>query len=252
MGRTYQAPVVGKAFAALEVLARRDAGLTVTELAAAAGLGKSTTLGILAALEKVRAVERDPATRRYVLGLGLFELGRAVEARLDLKAVARPILERLMARSRQSVFLGVRTADHVTVLDVVESRASLRVSAPVGTRLPLIAGATGKALLAFLPQAEAAALVRRMGLRAYTPRSITEPARYLQALAEVRRRGFALDDEEYLPGVRAVAAPILDGGRRAAAVWVVGFTSSMSDRRFSAVARETLRAAEAVAKRLRP
>ncbi|MBI5488404.1 MAG: IclR family transcriptional regulator [Deltaproteobacteria bacterium] len=252
MGKSYQAPVVGKAFAILEVLSRRDEGLTVSELAAAAGLGKSTALGILAALEVVRAVERDPATRRYVLGLGLFELGRAVDARLDLKDVARPILGRLMDQSRQSVFLGVRAGDHVTVLDVVESREDLKVSAPVGTRLPLLAGATGKALLACLPEAEALALVRKKGLRRFTARSITEPERYMEALAEVRRNGYALDDEEYLEGVRAVAAPILGGGSRAAAIWVVGFTSGMDGDRFATVARETRLAAEAVGAKLRP
>jgi DNA-binding IclR family transcriptional regulator len=252
MGKTYKAPVVGKAFAILDVLARRDEGLGLSELAAAAGLGKSTALGILAALEEVRAVERDPSTRRYTLGLQLFELGRAVDARLDLKDLARPILGRLMDKSRQSVFLGVRSGDHVTVLDVVESREDLKIAAPVGTRLPLLAGATGKALLACLPEADALALVRRKGLRRYTPRSITEPDRYMEALAEVRRNGFAFDDEEYMPGVRAVASPILGGGARAAAIWVVGFTSGLDGDRFADVARETRLAAEAVGAKLSP
>ena len=252
MGSTYKAPVVAKAFALLEALSRHDGSLSVSELAATTRLGKSTALGILAGLEDVRAVTRDPASRRYSLGLGLFELGRAVDARLDLRDAARPTLGRLMDKCRQSVFLGVRSGDHVTVLDVVEPHGDLKISSPVGSRLPLLAGAIGKALLACMPEAQARELVRSKGLKRYTPRSITDPERYLAELAEVRRSGVALDDEEYLPGVRAVAAPILDGGPQAGVVWVVGFASTMAGDRFDAVAKETRLAAEAIGLRGSP
>ena len=250
MGKTYKAPVVRKAFAVLDRLARRRRSLSVTDLAHDLKIGKSTVLGILAALEEAGAVVRDPATKRYGLGLTLFELGRAVDAGLDLKDIARPHLGQLMARSRQSVFLGVRSGDHVTVLDIVESSEDLKITSPVGTRLPLLAGATGKAFLSSLPEEQARELVRKKGLRRYTPNTITEPERYLQALAAVRRDGYALDDEEYIPGVRAVASLIPDGGRLSAAIWVVGFTPSMDADRLVSIARETRLAAEAVGRRL--
>jgi IclR family KDG regulon transcriptional repressor len=252
VGSTYNAPVVGKAFAILRLLAGREASLSVTDLARSLAIGKSTVLGILAALEEQGAVVRDPATKRYGLGVTLFELGRAVDARLDLKDVARPFLGELMEKSRQSVFLGVRAGDHVTILDIVESREDLKITSPVGTRLPLLAGATGKAFLACLPEPQARALLRGKGLRRWTPNSITDPDRYLAVLADVRRNGFALDDEEYIPGVRAVASPILDGGRLPAAIWVVGFTPNMDGDKLARIARETRLAADAVGRRMSP
>jgi DNA-binding IclR family transcriptional regulator len=71
-------------------------------------------------------------------------------------------------------------------------------------------------------------------------------------LADVRRNGFALDDEEYIPGVRAVASPILDGGRLPAAIWVVGFTPNMDGDKLARIARETRLAADAVGRRMSP
>lgn len=250
MGNTYRAPVVKRAFSVLERIARSRSALTVSELAEQLAIGKSTVLGILAALEEVGAVVRDPATLRYRLGLTLFELGRAVDAGLDLKDIARPHLGKLMARTRQSVFLGVRAGDHVTVLDIVESSEGLKITAPVGTRLPLLAGATGKAFLSTLPEDEVRALVGGKALRKYTPNTITDPEQYLAEVAEAKRNGYALDHEEYILGVRAVAAPIPDGDSLSAAIWVVGFTPSLASDTLASIGRDTKSAAEAVGRRL--
>ena len=119
MGKTYKAPVVGKAFAVLDVLARRDEGARTQRGWSPPPDWKEHRLGILSAAGG-GAVERDPTTRRYVLGSAL-RLGRA-DARLDLRTSLDPSSVDFMDKTRQSVFLGVRAGDHVTVLDVVESR----------------------------------------------------------------------------------------------------------------------------------
>lgn len=246
MSHKYQAPTVRKAFQILELVSRSEHGLKISDLSRELGISKSTVHGIAAALEDQGAVIRDSRTKRYTLGLTLFELGQRAYARFDLKDVARPFMEELMARTAETVFLGVRNGDHVAILDSVDSSGELKITSPVGTRIPLTAGATGKAILAALPPEDALALVRSIGLHPYTTKTIIDPERYAVELARVRRDGYALDDEEYMRGVRAVAATIHTTGGAMSAIWVVGFTPSMSASKMRTIASETRATAEAI------
>lgn len=243
MDERYKAPTVRKAFDILKLLARSDQGLKLSELSRTLGISKSTAHGIVNALEDAGAVVRGADTKRLSLGLGLLELGNAVHSRLDLPAVAHPIMERLRGMVGETVFLGVQSGEHVYILDVAASEHELKIAAPVGARIPLFAGATGKVFIASMPEDEAALLVGEKGLRMFTKNTITDPGRYLEELRTVRREGFAVDNEEYIPGVRAVASPINSGGRRNAAIWVVGFTPGMTDEKMATTAVETRRAA---------
>jgi IclR family KDG regulon transcriptional repressor len=244
----YQAPTVTKAFQILELVARHDKRLTLSDISRELGIGKSTVHGIARALEGVGAVVRDDKTRHYSLGMTLFELARTIYARIDLKDIARPIMEALMREIRQSVFLGMRSDDRVSIIDIVESAQDLKITAPIGARLPLLVGALGKVFMASVTDSEAARLIRSRGLRRDTEKSITDPDKYLEAVREARKSGYALDDEEYLQGVRAVAAPVRRDGRPLSAIWVVGFTQSMSSEAMIGIAMETKRAAEAISR----
>ena len=138
----YKAPIVGKAFQVLRLIARKPDGLTLSDVARESGIGKSTVHGIVSALEEEGALMRDPRTKKFTLGVTVFELGRSAHARIDVKDAARPFMEELMAQIQESVFLGVRNLDHVTILDIVESSQNLKITSPVGTIIPLLAGAT--------------------------------------------------------------------------------------------------------------
>ena len=246
MNQKYRAPTVRKAFQILRLLARRESGLRLSEIARQLQIGKSTVHGLVAALEQEDAVERDPDSKRFSLGLGLLGLGRAVDARMDLKQVAHPFMEDLRAKTQESVFLGSRSFQHTTIVDIVESTRDLKITSPIGTRLPLLAGATGKVFLAALPAEQAGAWLDAKQLRRYTENSITDAEKYLQELERVRREGYALDDEEYIPGVRAVASAISGPRQPMSAIWVVGFTPSMSADKTRMIAQETKRTAAAI------
>lgn len=253
--RRYQAPTVGKAFQILELVSRAAEGLKISELSQELGISKSTVHGIAAALEDAGALIRDSRTKRYSPGLTLFELGQRAYARFGLREVARPFMEALMTATAETVFLGVRNGDHVSILDSVESTQELKITSPIGTHIPLLAGATGKVFLASMAESEARTLVEACvevsgGLKRYTSKTIVEPGRYLAELEAVRRRGYALDDEEYIRGVRAVAAPVRGEGRPSSAIWVVGFTPGMSATKMKAIALETRAAAEAISARV--
>jgi IclR family KDG regulon transcriptional repressor len=246
----YQAPTVKKAFQILDLVGRRDNRLTISDLSRELGISKSTVCGITQALEGMGAIVRDGKTKRYSLGMAVFELARSAYARIDLRDIARPTIEDLMRKTRQSVFLGIRSGDRVSIVDIVESTQDLKITAHIGARLPLLAGATGKVLMASLAEDEAAQLIRSVGLRQNTENTIIDPDRYLDEVRKARIAGYALDNEEYLQGVRAVAAPIRVPGRQMSAIWVVGFTQNMNTEKMTAIAIETKRAAETISKKL--
>lgn len=245
----YQAPSVKKAFQILDLVARRDRRLTISDLSRELGISKSTVHGIAQVLEAMGAVVRDDKTRRYSLGITLFELARTVYARIDLKDIARPIMEELMRSTRQTVFLGIRSGDHVSIVDIVESTQDLKITAHIGARLPLLVGATGKIFIASMEEQEAAELIRAVKLRQDTEKSITDPDQYLEEVRKARACGYALDDEEYMQGVRAVAASIHVPGRQMSAIWVVGFSQSVGIERMVAMAVATKSAADAISRK---
>lgn len=252
MTTRYNAPTVAKAFQILRLVARSSNGLKISDLARDLALSKSSVHGITAALEQQGVLVREGRSKRYTLGLALIELGHFASERIDLKDVARPVIEDLMHKTGESVFLGLRNGSRVTVLDSVESMSNLKITAPAGSSIPLLAGALGKAFLAALSGTQAADLVAAHGLKAYTARSITDPARYLKELDQVRRAGYAVDKEEYISGVRAVAALIRASRPFPSVICVVGFASGLDDQKIDRVSSLVLAAVRAIGDHLQP
>jgi DNA-binding IclR family transcriptional regulator len=247
----YQAPTVKKAFSILQSIAKSDHGMGISQLAQSLQMSKGTIHGVIGALETVGAVNRDPATKRYTLGLTLFELGKKAYVRIDLKDAARPVLKSLMEKCEESVFLGISNGGHVTIIDTIEPAHDLKITASAGMTIPLLAGATGKVLLAAAGMKKAAKMVQSNGLPKFTDRSITDPATYLKAVEAVIHNGYGVDDEEYLTGVRATAAAIMrQDHASAAAIWVVGFKSEINRTKLKKMAIETRQAAETISRRL--
>jgi IclR family KDG regulon transcriptional repressor len=242
----YKAPAVEKAFQIIKLIARRDKSLTLSDLSRELGISKSTLHGIARTLEEMGIIYRNTKTRRYALGITLFELARTVYARMDLRETARPIMEDLMRSTQQTVFLGIRSGDHVSIVDIVESTRNLKITAHIGARLPLLVGATGKIFMAIMEDQQADQFIRTMKLRRDTERSITDPERYIEEVRKARDCGYALDDGEYIQGVRAVAASIHAQGQPMSAIWVVGFTQSMATEEMETIALETKRAADTI------
>ncbi len=250
-GRVNLVPAVDRAVTLLRLL--QDGGGThgVSDLSRKAGLHKSTVHDILHTLCHHKLVEQDPATKRFRLGAGLLEFSAHVRDRLDLRRVARAHLGELARATGETVFLGTFDGDHVMIVDKEESAHDLKITSPVGRRIPYCAGAFGKVFLAALPPADRDRLLKRRPLRAFTARSITDAATYGRDLVRVRREGFALDDEEYLDGVRAAAAPIVDGeGRVVGALCAVGLKARLRTSTFRALGPQVAAAAQAVSERL--
>jgi len=248
--KKYGAPSVKKAFAILSAISASRDGLGVSELAKSLKMAKSTVHGMTSALEELGAVMREPLTKKYKLGFTLLEIGRSAYSQIDLKTSSRPITEELMEKSRTSVFLGILNWGHVTILDIVESRQDLSITAPIGSTIPLFAGAVGKVFLASMAKEEAAGIIKSKGLPSYTENSIVDMDLYVKELAQVREKGYAVDDEEYILGVRAVASPLMGLGQLRSAIWAVGFKASLDENRMETLTRETQKAAKTISRRI--
>ena len=234
----YTIAVLTKALDLIDLLDAHES-LTLTELSARSGINKVTALRILANLEGRGYVERDEATGRYRLGVRLLQLGMRKTEGLDLRTVARPILKRLHADTDETVNLAIPGPDGIFYIDILESPLGLRMAATIGARDDYHATALGKAILANLPPAAQEETLRRQRLPKKTPRTIVEPGALARELDLVRKRGYAVDDEENETGARCVAAPIFDHrGRVVAAISVSGPASRLTaDREAELAAR---------------
>ena len=196
----------------------------VTELAAHAGMPKSTVFRVLRVLLQHELLAQDPLTKRFRLGLGALELGRRAYEGLELRQVALPILNRIAALSGETVLLEVLNQEHdrVVCVERAQRQTGLRLMLEVGSTVPLHAGASSKVLLAYLPDEEIEAVIAR-GLPPLTAHTITDPARLRRDLAEIRARGFAVSFEETDDGAAGVAVPIWDrSGRVVAGLTIAG------------------------------
>lgn len=250
MTKKYQAPIVKKAFIILKAISQSSQGLRISEISSMLNISKSTVHGITAALENQGAINRDSVSKRYTIGITLMELGKAAYEKIDFKKAARPIMEELMEQCQESVFLGIRNGDRVTVIDIVESRKDFKITSPIGTAIPLLAGATGKLFLSMMETKDLQKYLDSNHLVRFTPNTITEPKQYATELEKVREAGFSTDDEEYISGVRAVAAPIKQYGGYIPAIWVVGFKASMTQKKIPSIIEQTIDAADRINKKL--
>ena len=207
----YAIASVDKAVQLLFAMARWPADKTagVSELARQLGLTKTQVYRLLRTLERHDLVVQGPGERRYRLGPGVLALGEAARERLSLVRAARPVMDRLAAATGESVHLVERHFLTAVVVDVRESVQPIRLTARVGGRYPLHAGACPQAILAFLPDEDRERVLAQLpGLPRYTPRTVLDADELRRILGRVRENGYALSDEDVDPGARAVGAPI--------------------------------------------
>ncbi|HEV3277217.1 MAG TPA: IclR family transcriptional regulator [Terriglobia bacterium] len=223
--------VMEKIFVVLEHFIKegaRQEALSFQTVAASVPFAKTTVHRILYSLQKLGYLERDSARTRYRLGPKFFELTEPAVHFRRLQSVATSVMTELLVRFSENVNLGVLDSSQVAYLSVLQSPSALRVAAFPGQRNPVHSTALGKAIVAFLGEEEAAAIIDQRPLIKMTPKTITQRAHFSEHLAAVRERGVAFDLAENVEGVTCVAAPIFDQrGRAVAAISVSGPATRM-------------------------
>jgi DNA-binding IclR family transcriptional regulator len=240
----YQAPAVHKAFQLLELVSKSDQGIGISDIAKALGISKGTTSGLTQALLKLKVLNQSPQGKKYFLGPALVELSLSAWNYLKLKETAQPVLEELRDLTGETVFLGACGLDRTFIIATAEAAKPIKITSPAGTTIPLLAGATGKAFLSLMTDEHCIDLIKRHGLPQFTPQSITSEERYMAELRHVRERGYALDNEEYMPGVSAIAVSLGNLRGLPLAVWVVGFANTIGKNQIHRLARQVKQLAE--------
>ena len=233
---------------ALEIIELLDGegALGITEIAVRLDLDKSSVFRALSTLKYKNYVRQDPETLKYSNSYKLFEMGHNVVRETGLPKMAYRYMRQLSREVDGAVSLGVRDGFKAVYIDKIESDATVRVSMKIGQSLPLYCTGMGKALVAFLPDERLEELLARLRFEKHTPNTHGSPESLKADLMEVRRRGYSVDDEEHIPGLFCVAAPIFDAtGGAIAAISVSNVKIMLPDQ--EAVERQAGRIMEAAA-----
>jgi DNA-binding IclR family transcriptional regulator len=237
----YQLHSLDRAVAVLEMLGESDTALSLAEVCQRLRLHKSTAHRSLMVLERSALIERTPENR-YRLGLKLYELGNRAVEQVDLRTRVHPYFRRLAAQVGETVHLSVLQKTSIVYLDKVEPNRRVCVSSKTGTSNPVYCTSMGKAMLAFQPPEVIEQIVGKIRFVRYTHKTLTSRDALLKALERVRRRGYAIDDQEIELGVRCIGAPIFDEKRNAiAAVSVSGPASRITAPTMPEIAEHLLR-----------
>lgn len=248
----YNAPLIYKSFSLLEEVAANQSELGVSDLSRRLGISKSTIFGIAQAMTDLGALRQDPVTKKFRLGPTLVKLGNQALSGVNMQAVAKPFMMELSQKYHETIFLGTFDEHQgITIVDKADSPSDLKISAPVGARIPLFAGAAGKIFMSRLREPQLQALLNEKKIPRFTKKTITEIPDYLQELEKVRERGYATDFEEYLRGVNAISVPLIDPwGRLVGAIWMVGFSHSFAGEKLEQAVASTLKAADQISQEL--
>ena len=235
-----------RALRLLKLFTPEQRELQLAELGERAGLNKTTTHRLLQALYSESMLDRNPANGAYRLGPALMALGIQALSSNDLRIRARPLLNRLAEDSGETATLEVPIDDTMLILDEVTGGHVVGAAGNVGTRWPIHATSTGKALIAF----DRHGVDRLVGqLVSLTPRTITERDKLWAQVEEIRRRGFAETVDELEDGFSGVATVVRGGaGQVLGALSICGPTQRFSDVRRASLGAILCKAAE----RLRP
>ena len=193
------------------------------ELSKKLGLNKSTITRLLCSLQKAGFLEKDAKTGEYGLTDRVFRIGTVYISQVDFHKEAMPVLSDLASSCEETVHLAVLHEFEVFYLDKVDSPQSIGMRSRVGASAPAYCTALGKVLLAHLNDVDLESLLRSIELKPFTDNTITDPARLMVHLRDIRHRGYAIDNAEHQAEVKCVAAPVHSAeGKTVASISISG------------------------------
>ena len=243
--------VIDRVFDILEFLSLSQNEKGPTEIAEAVGLSKSTVHRLLSSMHARGYVDKNEKEGTYYIGIKLVEIVSSHINSLELQTEARPILNELHDELGLIVHLGILDKHEVVYVEKMDIAPNLRRYAQIGLRVPAQCSSLGKCLLASMSGEEQERAMAHCRFEAYTDNTITDTVKLKEHLREVRRQGWAIDNEEYMDGRRCVGAPIYDyRGETIAAVSASGPISLLTDERIPEVTRRVQDAAATISRKL--
>lgn len=245
---SYSAPAVDGMLDIVEFLAGQSRAYGVSELAQAVELSTNMTFRVLQRLLERGYVEKEPDSDAYQLGPRFFSLGMRLAGRFDVRIRARRHLEHMARESGETAQLHIPHNGEVLVLDVVNAPVDFFLQVVPGSRLVYHANAFGKAILAFLDDAQRDAVLKQRRSK-LTPNTLIRRADLEADLAAIRETGLAYDREEYLPGIYCIGAPVFGAdGKVVGGTGVTGLATRFDANVRGRLERLVLRSAAAIAR----
>jgi IclR family acetate operon transcriptional repressor len=229
---------VGRALSLLELLGGTAQGLRLTDLAVRASLSPSTVHRLLTTLEERHFVQFDQSDGMWHVGRQAFAVGAAFVRQRNFVAPALPFLRRLRDLTRETANLGIVEDGEMVLLTQVESRDINRAIARVGGRVPMFASGMGKAILSTYAPKDVNTVTSRSGMRRLTPSTLVRARDLDEQLETARRTGYAVDDEDFAPGLRCVAAVVYGHtGEALCAISISGMPTRLTQARIPQLGR---------------
>jgi DNA-binding IclR family transcriptional regulator len=225
----FSTPSLDRALGLLECLGKHPEGLGISELAEKMGLSVNFVYRVTQSLTVHGYVHRD-ADKRFRVGAKLLSLCQPVTDDVPLTEAVMPALRWLSGQTGEAAHVGIIAGAEGLVLERVIGRALIKFYVERGTRFPLHTSAPGKVMLAFTPDEEREAIIRKMKFERFQPWTIGSRKEFLECLEMVRGQGFAVDAGEHLEGHHCLGVPILDSENVAvASLWITGPSQRLSE-----------------------
>jgi DNA-binding IclR family transcriptional regulator len=242
---------VERALAVLACFNNQTPELTLTQISERVAINKSTVHRLLATLERNQFLERDSVTGIYRPGIRLLQLAHLALEHNDLRRMADPFLKQLCELHRENVNLAILDGTDVVYTEVLEGAQRVKLAAVTGQRLPAFGTASGKAILAYLPEETIQQALDR-GVPQYTQQTLTSPTIFLEDMRHTRERGFAISEQEYEDGINAVAAPVFNSHNKPiASVSVAGPAYRLPKERMMAIGPSVVETAGKIAQEVK-
>lgn len=253
-GTSMQRDLVQSVDRAMQILLAFDSEaqeLSINELSRRVRLSKSTVHRLLTTLATRSFVEQNNQNGKYRLGLALYELGTQTILARSFVAEAEPFLKEIVGLYGETASLSVLEDIHSVIVEKFESSAALRLTSQIGRRSHLHTSASGKVLLAYQPSPLQEELIARLPLPRFTPNTITDPRELKRHLAEIRRRGYAVDNEEVSEDLICIGAPVFNhSGQVVAAISASGLASRVRQAGVERIAATLVAAGLSISSRL--
>lgn len=245
------ADATSRLFQIIEFMAGSKDWVSLRTMARELKISAASAYRSLNSLRELGYVRQHPQDAKYQLTLKLAWVSAQILENVQLRQIAHPFLQSLTSVTNETTHLAVLEDREFVYIDKVDNTQAMRMRSRVGQRGQLHCTAAGKSMLAFMPEPEMLALVRRLKLQPVTENTITDPDAFRRHLRRVKQSGYAVDDEENEMGIRCIGSPIYDhAGRLAGALSISGWTITMTRERIPELAPELIRTCRRISNEL--
>lgn len=240
-----------KAVEVMEVLAKSECELGLTEISSKLNYGVSATYHLLNTLKQLNIIQQDKKTKKYRIGFALFRISGMAKRQNVLANLAQPYLDELRELVGETCNLVVLDGSDVVYIAQSESSNLLKMFTQLGARVPLYCTGGGKVLLAYQPEKIQEFILGKTDFSKFTKNTISNSKDLINELKTIRKQGYALDNEEREEGVTCAAAPVFDCyGEAVASISVSGPTSRLMEKGMDKIIRNVTFVSENLSDRL--